>query len=165
MFSTGDYVLYGSAGVCRIASFEEKSFDGVHTSEYCILDPVFDANSIFYVPSAAVETRVRDLLSREEIVSMIKCIPQIEPLQISDHRNRKSVFDRILKSGDYSQMIPMLKLLYNEKQERLSGARKLAFADQRVMNDAQELMFQEFSVVLGIEKNEVMQYIEDIIRR
>lgn len=163
MLKTGQYVLYGSSGVCKVASFEEKCFDGVHTTEYCVLDPVFEANSVFYIPSASVEAKVRNLLSRDEILSIIERMPQTDPLIIDDHRNRKVIFDQILRCGDYSKLIPMIKLLYNEKEERSSSGKKLAFADQRAMDDAQELMRQEFSVVLGIEKSEVTKYIEDMI--
>ncbi len=163
MITVGEYVVYGAAGVCKVAAFEEKSFDGVHKTEYCTLKPVFSGNSVYYVPTAALEQKVRTLISRDDVNGIIRRIPQIDRLRIDNFRQKREVFCSILKSGDYDKLVSMIKLLHFEKQERSASGKKINLADEKAMHDAEELMNQEFSIVLDIDKSEVPKYIESTI--
>ncbi len=164
MLTTGDYVLYGGVGVCEIAAFETQSFDGKNTDEYCKLVPLFGSSLEYYLPSSILESTVRGLLSKNEILNVINNMPKTDSLKITDSRAKKHTFNLILKSGDYSRIVPMIKMLHDEKQARLSNGRRLTFSDEKAMHDAEELMCQEFSVVLDIDKSAVPQYIENTLR-
>lgn len=163
MISTGDYVMYGAAGVCRIAAFEEKVFDGIHKSEYCRLKPVFSSNSVYYIPSASLEQRVRTLITREELDGIIQRMPSISALKVENSHQKKELFSSILKSGNYEKLVSMIKLLYAEKLQRSAVGKKLNVTDERVMHDAEELINQEFSIVLNIDKDSVRSYIESAL--
>lgn len=166
MLTAGEYVLYGGVGVCRITDFEKKSVesvDGTKTHEYCRLVPVFASNSVYYIPSAILESKVRGLLSKSQVMSIINNMPSTNSLKINDMKSKKSIFGSILRSGDYSQIVPMIKLLHDEKLQRMSNGKKLTFSDEKAMQDAEELLCQEFSMVLNIDKNDVPQYIENTL--
>lgn len=68
---TGRYVIYRSKQICRIDSFEEKSFDGATKREYCVLVPVDSCSSKYYVPMDCAGTKLRSLLTKAEVLALI----------------------------------------------------------------------------------------------
>lgn len=159
-YNNGEYVMYGTAGICRIDGKERRSFDGVHEVEYCRLIPCGADKSVYFIPSETLESKVRRLLTREEIFSLIDSIPDIEPQWIANVGERRETFGQMLKSDDYSKIFCLLKSLYGQKQKRSREGKKLSAADERVMKTAESLVNQEFSIVLGIKPEEVENFIE-----
>lgn len=155
----GKYVMYRATEICRIDGFEKKSFDGVTEREYCILVPARDAHSKYYVPMDCADTRLRCLLSKEEIDALIDGMKGEQPDWGSTAERRKERFNEILSSSDYPLIISMMHSLYLEKQERQAQGKKLLAVDEKAMKSAESLINREFSFVLGIEENKVPEYI------
>lgn len=155
-YRSGEYVMYGTAGICRIDGRERRSFDGVHEVEYCRLIPYGEGSSVYFVPWDTLESKVRRLHSREEVFALIDSIPRIEPQWTANAAERRELFGRMLKSDDYSKIFCLLKSLYSHKH---SAGKKLASADERLMKAAEGLVSQEFSLVLGIRPDEVEGFI------
>ena len=57
----------------------------------------------------------------------------------------------------------MVKSLHNRKIKKISDGKKLSSSDENFMKRAENLMYQEFSAVLGINQNDVEKYITDRI--
>lgn len=155
-YRSGEYVMYGAAGICRIDGREMRSFDGVHEVEYCRLIPYGEGSSVYFVPLDTLESKVRRLHSREEVLAFIDSIHDIEPLWTENAAERRRLFGSMLKSDDYSKIFCLLKLLYSHKH---SAGKKLASADEWLMKAAEGLVSQEFSLVLGIRPDEVESFI------
>lgn len=158
MFNIGQYVVYGASGVCRIVGFEMKKF-GTAQNEYCKLEPLEGGSSVYYIPKDSLDLKVRALYTPEQIQALILKIPSIEPIVIDDFRKRKLVLSAAMRSSDPETLIAMIKRLYNELNDRISLGKKINLTDDRLMKDAQNLINQEFSVSLGIDKSEVESYI------
>lgn len=155
-YNNGEYVMYGTAGICRIDGRERRSFDGVHEVEYCRLIPCGAEGSVYFIPSDTLESKVRRLLSREKVLSLIDSIPHIEPQWTANAAERRELFGQMLKSDDYSKILCLLKSLYSHKH---GAGKKLASADERLMKTAEGLVDQEFSIVLGIRPDELESFI------
>lgn len=164
MFQIDQCVMYKSSGVCRIVSFEEKSFDGVNITQYCKLQPLFSDNSVFYIPENSMPDKVRMLHDKEHIDSLISKIPQMNALKIDDSRKRKLIFSSVLKSGDCEQIMSLIKLLYEEQSARLSSGKKLNLSDEKILRDAESLIDQELSVIMGVEPSDAKTYIKERIQ-
>lgn len=164
MFQIDQCVMYKSSGVCRIVSFEEKSFDGINKTQYCKLQPLFSDNSVFYIPQHSMPDKVRMLHDKEHIESLISRIPQMNALKIDDSRKRKNIFSSVLKSGDCEQIMSLIKLLYEEQSARLSSGKKLNLSDEKTLRDAESLIDQEVSVVMGVEPSGAKAYIKERIQ-
>ncbi len=156
---TGNYVIYRSSEICRIDGFETKSFDGVTQREYCVLVPENDQRSKYYVPMDCAEDKLRQLLTKDEIYSLIDGMKCEQPDWGNTETHRKERFNEVLGSGDYRLIISMMHSLYLEKQERLSQGKKLLAADEKAMKAAESLINLEFSFVLGINESEMESFI------
>ena len=155
----GNYVIYRSTEICRIDSFEEKSFDNITSKEYCVLVPADGGNSRYYVPMDLAESKLRRLLTKEEIDELIRGMKGEQPDWGATEDHRKNIFNEVLNSGDYRRIISMMHSLYLEKQERLAQGKKLLAADEKAIKAAESLIDHEFAFVLGIKENEVSEYI------
>ena len=158
-FSDGEYVMYGTSGVCIVTGIEKKCPDGQNEKEYIRLVPINSANSKYYIPYENADGRIRKLLSADEINRIIDEMPDTEAIWCNDNHKRKEIFSSIIKSDDYRQIIGMIKSIHEQKIQRISDGKKLASADEMLMKKAEELMYQEFSTVLDIGIDEVENYI------
>lgn len=158
---TGNYVIYRSTEICRIDGFEKKSFDGVTQRDYCILVPEGVEHSKYYVPMDCAETKLRCLLTKDEIFELIDAMSEEQPDWGASDEHRKERINEVLGSGDYRLIISMMHSLYLEREERTARGKKLLAADERAMKAAEALINREFAFVLGISERDVPQFIEE----
>lgn len=71
VFNINDCVVYGSAGVCRLTGIEKQCFDGEHEMDYFILSPLHSSTSKYYLPVNKCSNKIRKLLTKDEIISLI----------------------------------------------------------------------------------------------
>lgn len=159
MFKTGETVVYGNSGVCRITDVREETFGPV-TQMYYILSPERDARSTFYCPVIQGEAKLRRLLSAEEVGALIRQMPHIETDWVAEDVVRREQFAAMLKSGDHRQIIRLIRTLYRRREEKAAEGKRLHQADERVLNEAQRLLHEEFAHVLDISPEDVVGYIE-----
>ncbi len=161
MFSIGEYVVYGSGEICRIAEKTEKCFDGKNGKEYCKLIPVDSVNSTYYVPADSMENNVRKLLTKEEIYNIIDSMPNAKGIWFNDKNIRKEQFGAMLRNDDFYGIIGMMKSIYEERRRRSEDGKQLIASDEKAFNAAENLINREFSIVLGISADDVEKFIHE----
>lgn len=159
-FNIGEHVVYGAGEICRIEEKINRCFDGITEREYFRLIPIYSKGSNFYIPSDDYEGKVRKLLTKEEIYTLIDEMPNAEAQWCEDKNQRKSQFFSVLRSDNYHELISMMRTLYLQREEQISKGKKLLAADERVMHEAEKLIHHEFSFVLGIDEKEIAGFIE-----
>jgi CarD family transcriptional regulator len=160
MFSIGDVVSYGSAGVCRIDGECEQKVKG-EKKKYLVLKPVHRTNSTVYVPmdNETLMGRLKSLLTFEEVEELIEAMPDENTAWISDDSERTEKFKEIIKGSDRLALVRMVRMLYLRRQEQTAKGRKLRSSDEYFLKDAESKLFDEFSVVLGIKPEDVVEFI------
>ena len=81
---------------------------------------------------------------------------------ISDSRNTFYVptkFREIISGGDREELIRLIKTLFSRRQELAQRNKRLRAADEKFLNDAENMLHDEFAYALGIKKDEVISYI------
>ena len=160
----GEHVHYGTHGVCQVCGMESKTF-GRERRMYFTLQPVGRENILLYLPEDADPEKVhlRPVLSREEILELIRESHDMEVRWISDSKQRKEAFSRVIRSGDARELFRMLKTI-RARQEELAGAKQLPMSDQELQQSARRQLYSELSYVLGIEEKDVFAYIMSVDR-
>lgn len=158
IYKTGEYLIYGTAGICRYDGTESKEFNG-QIKNYCKLIPKDCMNSVYYVPSDIIEDKTRRIHTKSEVYNIIDSIPDIKPLWNTNRNERKELFDTAIKSDNYTGLIGVIKSLHEHKKECKLSGKKLTMADEKAFRTAEDMLHQEFSVALGIEKDEVDDFI------
>ncbi len=160
MFCVGDTVIYGTQGVCRISAIEENDFGG-DSVEYYVLRPVYDVNSTVFVPvkNEKLVGKMRAVLSPEEIIGMIRSMPDEETIWIEDETERKQTYQEIIREGDRRKLVRLIKTLHFHGLEQQKKGRRLHQSDESALKQAEELLYNEFALVLKIRPEEVVPFI------
>lgn len=163
-FNIGEYVVYGHSGVCRIEEIVSREFDG-KKHDYYLLKLVPDNNSTLFVPcdNEALLSNVRRPLTRDEIDGLLTQIDEHNIEWIEDKRERNSFFKAIMQGGDLKQYLRTIKCIYLKKQELMYRNKVLPAADEKILQECERLISNEFGFALGIEADKVSEYIADRI--
>ncbi len=156
----GSHVLYGKMGVCLVQ--EQKAIKmGRESSLYYVLCPISDGRSSVFVPCDNEElvSRMRPLLTQDEIDILLSDADE-QKLQWMDDRNERSALYRtVTNGGDRSMLIRLICCLFRKKHERQEIGKRLSAMDETALQECMRLIDEEFSMVLNIPRNEVVNYI------
>ena len=156
MYEIGNQVLYGIHGICTVTAIERMRF-GKEKAKYYCLEPVEQPGARFYVPveNAAAVSKLRRLLSREELLELLHSEEVRNYPWIADENQRKLRFRELIGSGDRAQLMGMIGTLHRHKKAQLEAGRKFHQSDENFLHDAQKLLNAEFALVFGLEPKSV----------
>ena len=161
MYQVGDWIFYGNTGACQVTDVSERKLPGMDKEMlYYTLRPLEDSCSISTPANGKIFTR--PLITREEAEALIDAIPEIDaqayhnPVlrQLSEH------YEKSLNTHDCLSLIKMTMSIHAKKEAAASQKKKLGAVDEKFMKRAEELLFGELAVALGIERKEVADYIK-----
>ncbi|MDR0840959.1 MAG: CarD family transcriptional regulator [Christensenellaceae bacterium] len=158
-----DTVLY-SAGLCKIAEITNKEIGGQH-ADYYVLKPLYDEKTSIYIPvdNERATTKLRRILSAEEIRTLIKTMPGEDTIWIENDAVRHDRYREIIAHGDRAELVQLIKTLYQRQQERQAQGKKLHVVDERFMKSAEKILYEEFAHVLKLELTQVLPFIVEQI--
>ena len=155
MKTVGKLVVYGANGVCRIEDIREESFSG-ETRSYYILRPISElGNSRIYVPTdnEKLVGDMKDILQPAELFSLVEDAKPFDAAEWpADGRSRSKLCRDILAGGDREKLIRLIKTIYSLKKTHSASEESVCFR-------AAIMLYQEFSLVLNIEKADVIPFI------
>lgn len=159
MYKINDFVVYGKTGICQVVDITVPKNSSMDTDQlYYILQPL-NESCVIYTP---VDTKVfmRPVISPEEANRIIDTIPTIQAdayyndrIQVVQH------YEKILQSHDCEDLIGLTMSIYAKKQSQEQQDQKFGQTDEKYLKQADDLLCSEFSLVLGIPKEDVPAYI------
>lgn len=160
MYQKGDLIVYGGTGVCRVEDVETPELRGKEAGrQYYLLKPLYQDGTI-RIP---VDTKVfmRPVISREEAEDLIDAIPGMSAEAYHDRNFTQLAahYQQALGSHECADLIELVMSIYAKKQYVESKKRKFGQVDARFMKRAENLLYGEFSVALGIPFDDVQGYI------
>lgn len=166
MFSAGETVVYGAQGICKIKGTTEMTSGRVKTNYY-VLIPVFDENATIYVPTdnERLIANMRKVLSKNEIDRLIDDAALNKAEWIADDLKRKEYCSEIIKSGDRMELMRLIEMLYLRREDLKQTKKHFHIYDERYLREAERLLHDEFSYVLGIDQKQVPEYILNRIKK
>ncbi|MCD7873070.1 MAG: CarD family transcriptional regulator [Clostridiales bacterium] len=164
MFNIGDIFVYGSNGVCSITDIKTEKF-GSEVKTYYILSPYFDSRETIYVPvdNEKLVSKMKELLTEEQIIEMIKSIPNRDNIWIENINMRKEEFKKIIKNSKRNELLALMKTLHARREELSKAGKNLSVFDERFLKQAQNIIHSEIALVLHIKPEEVEPFIEKTI--
>ena len=165
-YQTGDTVLYGVEGVCRITGTERRDMAGMKL-EYYVLQPIYNQQAKVLVPmhNEQLTAKMRRVLTADEIHDLIRSMPAGPDLCWEENDAvRREQFKDILARGDRGEIVCLIKTLYLRQQAMAEKGKKLHLADERFLKDAEKKLYEEFAHVLHIEREQVLPFILEKIQ-
>ena len=165
MFQTGDYIIYGSRGVCRVESAGALDMSGADKNKlYYTLRPCYMEGSTIYAPVEQGNTVMRPIMTKAEVMELIREIPEIEELWIKDERSREFAYKTALKGCDNRELVRIIKTIYNRGRSRMAEGKKITVADNKYFRMAEENLYGELAVSLGMSREDVKKFVTEQVK-
>ena len=162
MFKVGDYVVYGSTGVCRVEDITMLDMAGTE-KEYYVLVPVYNKNGKAFLPVDNTKVVLRPVLTKDEALKLIDTIPQIEEISPVNDRGREEKYKELARTCDCRSGVTIIKTIYVRKQERLAQGKKVTSTDERYFKLAEDSLYSELGFAMDMDREEVSGFIRERI--
>ena len=151
MYQIGELVQYGNSGVCKVEEIVQ-GMPGLEQDIPCyLLIPVSKKDGKIYSPVEIGETRMRRILSGEEINVFLKKALESEGLSITNEKQCESIYREELHSGDCYRWLILLKTLYARKASRIATGKRVTATDERYLKNVEDRLKEEFNIIIGPE--------------
>lgn len=159
MFKKGEYIIYGNTGVCSVTDVTTMNFNGIPKDKpYYVLKPYYEKEGVIYTPVDNNKTLMRKVITSEEAGVLIEELEDIEELWVENDKLREEKYKECIRSCDCREWVRVIKTLYRRKKERTEQGKKITVTDDRYFKIAEECLFSELSVSLGMPKDEVRDF-------
>lgn len=156
MFNIGDTVVYPMHGAGIIESIEEKEILGNRRKYYVMNMPVGDIKVM--IPMDNVERiGLRDVIGKGALREVFEILESVEESNNPNwNRRYRANMDKI-KSGNIFKVAEVVRsLLLREKRKGLSSG------ERKMLESAKQILMSELLMVKGIDRNEIISYLERI---
>lgn len=166
MFHVGDYIVYGSNGICRVEEITHPDIAGIDEDKlYYVLVPEKTRGSRLFCPTDNSRVVLRRVITAEEADALMEEVCKIEPLKVESERLRDDSYKKAMKSCDLRQCVKVIKALLIRKQEREANGKKVTVTDERYMKLAEEGLYGELALVMGKDREEIKEKILDYCKQ
>lgn len=160
VFEIGEHVACGGKGVCVVENITTLDISGVDKKrKYYILKPKYQAGSTVYVPVDSPKESMRRVLSREEAQQLIDAIPKLPLIDIANDKLSEQTYKECMRANSCEEWVRIIKTIYLRKQKRIQAGRKVTAVDARYFHLAEESLYGELAVALGLNREDVEAYI------
>ena len=159
MFKKGEYILYGTVGVCQVEGILKPDFSN-NDKVYYSLVPKFDQDTTIYIPVDSPKVKMREIMTRQEAEQFILALPSVACKRYANDKERPQVYRQVLESGDCVELASMIKEISRMEQSRKGKGRILSVREKDGAKAARRLLFGELAAALDIYPEEVPGYIE-----
>lgn len=167
MYQVGDTVVCGSNGVCTILEIGPLSNMGKaqRKRNYYTMRPYFDTSGRVYMPVDCDESSIRPTLTRDEVTQLMSEVDTLSEISISDEKLRETEYKNAVNSCDPRMLIRAIKTMYFRKRARLESGKKNTAIDERYFRVAEQRLYEEVALALGIERDAARENIRGYIEK
>lgn len=162
MFEVGDYLIYGSVGVCRVDDIGPISIERNASKRlYYTLTPVYETGSRVFTPVDNEKVIIRSVISGAEAKDLMNAIPEVETLWVPFEKGREQIYKEAMKKCDCREWIRIIKTLYLRKQARIEEGKKAVNMDEKYLHIAEDALYGELAIPLQMKTEEVENLIKE----
>ena len=158
MFDIGEYVVYGNKGVCKIEKIGTIDIPGMSSDrKYYTMTQIYSKASTIFTP--VDNAVIRRVISKEETLDLIHNSIDFKPVWIQNDKERERVFTETLRAADARKLLEMIIMLAHRRDQRIASGKKATSTDERYYHAAQDILYGEFGVSLGMDREEVRPFV------
>ena len=160
MLDRGDAVVYKCRGLYKVE--EIGTLDFLYSDSgriYYTLQSVEDSGDRVYVP-ADDETHIRRPVSREEALTLIGRMPDIETLHVKNEKLREQEYKDCISGYSPEGWVRVLKTAYSRTKSRGS----VTSVDKKYQMILEHALYSEFAYALGMTEGQVPGFIAEHVK-
>ena len=161
MFEKGDFIVYGTVGVCQVDDISKTDFSD-NDKLYYRLIPKFEANRTSCIPVDTTKVMMRSIMTRREAQTFIQSWPNVKCKGYRNDKERPLVYKQVFQSGSCTELAAMIKEILQMEQSRKSRGSVLNIREKDGVKTARKLLFGELAAALDIGPDTVPAYIHNV---
>lgn len=163
MYQINDFVSYGTRGVCKIVNITKLDMPGSNPDQlYFCLSPLANSWNTIYTP-VGNEAAFKPLVSREEAITILKELPDIEPCPAMGRFQLDQTFKQMMQENDPRSLISLIKYLHNVRIQRITSHKKINASIQRYLADAKHRLIEILCIPLGQDTKQLEQVVQELL--
>jgi CarD family transcriptional regulator len=162
MFEVSDKVVYGVVGVCEIVEVNTPPIKDINGTYY-FLQPVYDNKGLIYSPVNSNKVLMRSIMTKEDGQNLIDRAKNCVKDSALNEKVVPFQYDEMIKSQDALQLMHLIRVLYNVKNERAKDLRKMKSADSRILLTARKLLYGEIAISMERDFAEVSDELDSYL--
>lgn len=160
MFTVGDYIVYGTDGICIVKDISQIDIPGAPSGRtYYLLSPVGVRESKIYSPVDNTKVVMRKIISKEEAAELLKKLDAIQEIPVTDDKVMEQQYKEMIASCDLMQLFSLVKTIRKKQNKRISEGKKITSTDDRYLRRAQEAICSELMLALDKDREEVLELV------
>lgn len=161
MYQIGDYLVYGSEGVCRVEDIGSPKLTGVSRDKlYYTLAPCGGGGVIYTPVDTAVHMRKpMEAAALEELLAQLPELPVCKDIP-REPRLIAACYQEILRTHDCGRILQLYKTLYTKQRALMINRKGLNATDQRYWKQAEDLLCSEIGFVLDMDRPQVIRMLK-----
>lgn len=159
-YTVNDYVSYASTGVCLVKNI--KPVTPEVDMLYYHLQPLLEQKSMAYVPVKLESTRLRELITQDEVFKLLDSVPQLNEVSFHSEKATDMDYKKEMNLNNCEAWLRVAKTARRRVSENVRLKRKNV-TDEKYYSVALRLLCSELSVVLGKTEEEAKDYVESCI--
>lgn len=160
MFTVGDYIVYGTDGICIVKDISQIDIPGAPSGRtYYLLSPVGVRESKIYSPVDNTKVVMRKIISKEEAAELLKKLDAIQEIPVTDDKVMEQQYKEMIASCDLLQLFSLVKTIRKRQDKRISEGKKITSTDDRYLRRAQEAICSELMLALDKDREEVLELV------
>ena len=162
MFDVGDYIIYGSNGVCKITKIGPMNMPGIPKDKmYYTMVPCYIRDSEIFTPVDNERVVMRKVMTRDEAEDFISYMPEIDSLEIIEEKKRDLEYRQAVLTCDPTILVELMKTIQGRMDERIAEGKKVTSSDAKYFHLAEEGLYGELAISLDMDKEEVKDYVRE----
>ena len=162
MFSIGDYIIYGSNGVCKIIDIGPMKLPGVKNDKlYYTMVPCYIRDSEIYTPIDNERVVMRKVMSKNEAEDFIQSIAEIKELEIIEEKRRELEYKQAVLTCEPQVLVSLIKTINTRMEDRIAEGKKVTSSDSKYFHIAEDSLYGELAISLDMQKEEVKDYVKE----
>lgn len=161
MFGKGEIVFYENKGVCEVMDVITMNLQGIPKDKlFYVLHPYFTKDDKIFTPIDNDKIIIRKLITKEEVDQLVGEISEIEELIIDNEKMREETYKECIRSCECKQWVRIIKTLKKRRNRRIQDGKKTTASDDRYLKLAENNLYSEISVRLGVSRLDVADFLE-----
>lgn len=158
MFDVGEYIIYGTNGVCQVSSVGKLAISNDDKLYYTLI-PIYSKSSTVYTPVDNERVVMRRLISKEEAKKLVENISSVETIFVDDEKKREECYKQALRTCECTEWVKLIRTSYLRIQDRRNNGKKTINSDEKYLKAAEDYLYGELAIALDIDKDKVREYI------
>ncbi len=165
LFKEGDFIYYGSGGLCRIDSICEMPFEGARADvPYYILHTLSEPKQTILNPIDNEKVLMRAVMTKAEAEAVLCALPALEPFEAPNSKLLREKYIAAVKSASPMEWGKILRTYETRRRASELRLARVTEAERNFHTQALSLLCAELSLVLDRPFAEISSLIATVLR-